>query len=52
MGTRILGWNGVLWGDLDLAAVGYDVAETVEGERATDVFLRRNRPVGNAVQRS
>ena len=34
-------WGEALFAGLDLRALGYQVAETVNGERATHVFLRR-----------
>ena len=37
----LLGSGEHLWHDLDLHALGYECAETVAGERATHVILRR-----------
>jgi dihydrofolate reductase len=37
----LLGRGEELWHDLDFRALGYEVAETVDGERATHVFIRK-----------
>ena len=37
----LLGRGEALWHDLDFRALGYDIAETVAGERATHVFIRK-----------
>lgn len=37
----LLGRGEPLWQDLDARALGYEVAETINGERATHVILRR-----------
>jgi dihydrofolate reductase len=37
----LLGAGENLWRDLDLHALGYEVAKSVPGERATHVFLRK-----------
>jgi dihydrofolate reductase len=37
----LLGRGESLWQGLDARALGYEVAETVPGERATHVILRR-----------
>jgi len=37
----LLGTGEPLWRDLDLSALGYDVADSVAGERATHVMLRK-----------
>ncbi len=38
----LLGSGESLWRDLDARALGYECARTVQGERATHVFVRRN----------
>lgn len=37
----LLGRGESLWHDIDLRALGYQVAESVDGERATHVFIRK-----------
>ncbi len=37
----LLGRGEALWRDIDLRALGYEVTESVEGERATHVFIRK-----------
>ena len=37
----LLGRGEALWPDIDLRALGYEVAESVDGERATHVFIRK-----------
>jgi dihydrofolate reductase len=37
----LLGRGEALFAGLDMRALGYQVAETVNGERATHVFIRR-----------
>jgi dihydrofolate reductase len=37
----LLGRGEELWHDLDVRALGYDIAESVAGERATHVFMRK-----------
>jgi len=37
----LLGRGEALWHDLDFRALGYEVADSVRGERATHVFIRR-----------
>jgi len=37
----LLGAGEHLLGGIDLRALGYECAETVAGERATHVFIRR-----------
>jgi hypothetical protein len=36
-----LGRGEELWHDLDFRALGYEVADSVQGERATHVFIRK-----------
>jgi dihydrofolate reductase len=40
----LLGTGENLWRDIDARALGYECAESVVGERATHVFLRKPRP--------
>ena len=40
----LLGAGEALFAGLDLHALGYEVAETVPGERATHAFLRKRNP--------
>jgi dihydrofolate reductase len=40
----LLGSGENLWRDIDARALGYECAESVVGERATHVFLRKSRP--------
>jgi dihydrofolate reductase len=37
----LLGRGEALWHDIDLRALGYEIAEEVDGERATHVFIRK-----------
>jgi len=37
----LLGRGEALWRDIDLRALGYEVAEEIDGERATHVFIRK-----------
>ncbi len=37
----LLGRGEALWHDIDLRALGYAVAEEIDGERATHVFIRK-----------
>jgi hypothetical protein len=37
----LLGAGENLWYGLDLRALGYEVAETIAGERATHVIVRK-----------
>ncbi len=37
----LLGRGEALWRDIDLRALGYEVTESVEGERATHVFIHK-----------
>src|SRR5690349_8933988 len=37
----LLGRGEALWHDLDSRALGYEVADSVDGERATHVFIRK-----------
>ena len=37
----LLGRGEALWHDLDVRALGYEIAEAVAGERATHVFIRK-----------
>ncbi len=37
----LLGRGEALWRDIDLRALGYEVTESVKGERATHVFIRK-----------
>jgi dihydrofolate reductase len=37
----LLGRGEALWHDIDLRALGYEVAEKIQGERATHVFIRK-----------
>jgi hypothetical protein len=41
VGATLLGRGEALWQGLDLPALGYRCAETIPGERATHVILRR-----------
>ncbi len=41
LGPVLLGSGEPLWRDLHLRALGYQCAETVAGERATHVILRK-----------
>jgi dihydrofolate reductase len=41
VGSTLLGRGEALWQGLDLPALGYRCAETIPGERATHVILRR-----------
>ena len=41
VGPVLLGTGEHLWRDLDLRALGYECAETLAGERATHVILRK-----------
>jgi hypothetical protein len=37
----LLGEGENLWAGLDMRALGYEVAKSVQGERAMHVFLRK-----------
>lgn len=39
----LLGEGENLWQDLDMRALGYEVAEVIQGERATHVMVRRSK---------
>lgn len=49
LGPVLMGSGEHLWRDLDLRALGYECAETVAGERATHVILRK-RSSGSVVR--
>ncbi len=42
----LLGGGEALWQGLDMRALGYEVAEQVQGERATHLFIRKRGQAG------